>query len=274
MDYLLQEGPGRDYFIRFIELLTEAVKEHPSAFAIEPMNEPITIRRKWMFDTWRACAESINKIIPDMLVSICDVGQGSVMPAWFTKLTGGAPGISRDTMRWIRESNNLFYTWHYGDVPQNVKNMQAISEAWNLPTFATEVFCEHWDAAADAGISRHYWHYSSYCNTGPAFGNRTAPSDTFGACILGWDLGDSSKCSEPAEPKVEEDHGDDERDPSKVLAGFLLALDAATSGSRLGNSAEPFQSRWGHSYPLTSGRIRTTHDSLVRSIPANSHVQT
>jgi hypothetical protein len=34
-------------------------------------------------------------------------------------------------------------------------------------------------------------HYSSYCNTGPAFGNRAVPTDTFGACLLGWDGGDN-----------------------------------------------------------------------------------
>lgn len=208
MDYMMQEGPGRDYFIRFLTLLAEAVKDHPSAFAVEPMNEPLTIRRKWMFDTWRTCAESINKIIPDMLVSICDVGQGSVMPAWVTQLTGGAAGIPKDIVEWIKNSNNLFYTWHYGEVPQNVKNMQAISKAWNMPTFATETFCDHWDAAAAAGISRYYWHYSSYCNTGPAFGNRSVVTETFGACILGWDLGDSSKCAKQVQSTVEND--DDE----------------------------------------------------------------
>merc|ERR1712203_1218605 len=79
-----------------------------------------------------------------------------------------------------------------------VKNMQAISAAWNVPTFATETGCDHFDAAAAANISHSYWHYSSYCNTGPCFGNKTVPTDTFGACILGWGEADSSKCTKKA----------------------------------------------------------------------------
>ena len=46
MDYLIEEGPGRDDFVRFWRLMAEAVRDHPSAFAAEWMNEPMTIRRK------------------------------------------------------------------------------------------------------------------------------------------------------------------------------------------------------------------------------------
>jgi hypothetical protein len=76
MDYVVNPGPGRDDFVRFWTLMAEAVKGHPSAFAAELMNEPMTIHRKAMFDCWRECAEAINKIVPDMSVSICDVGEG------------------------------------------------------------------------------------------------------------------------------------------------------------------------------------------------------
>jgi hypothetical protein len=75
--------------------------------------------------------------------------------------------------------------------------MQAISEKWNVPSFATETGCDQFNAAAAANISHSYWHYSAYCNTGPYFGNRTVPDDTFGACILGWNSGNSSKCAPP-----------------------------------------------------------------------------
>ena len=51
------------------------------------------------------------------------------------------------------------------------------------------------NAAKAANISHSYWHYSSYCTTGPWFGDRRVPSETFGACILGWDGGNSSMCS-------------------------------------------------------------------------------
>lgn len=130
-----------------------------------------------------------------MSVSLADVGEGAVLPAWVTWLTGGTEVISRDTMRWIKASENVFYAWHYGDGQQAVKNMQAISKKWNVPTFATEVGCDQFAAAAKANISHSYWHYSAYCNTGPAFGNRKVPEETFGACILGWGSGDSSKCA-------------------------------------------------------------------------------
>ena len=194
MDYVLQPGQGRGDFVRFWRLVAEAVKGHPSAFAAELMNEPMSIRRRWMFDTWRACAEAINEVIPDMSVSICDTGEGSVMPAWVTKLTGGFEDISSDTEAWVKTSGNLFYAWHYGTVPTDIKNLQAVTQKWGVPTFGTELGCDQFDAAITAGISHSYWHYSSYCNTGPSFGNRTVPTDTFGACILGWGSGDSSKC--------------------------------------------------------------------------------
>ena len=61
-------GPGRDDFVRYWSLIAKAVKSHPSAFGAELMNEPMSLRRRWMFDTWRACAEAITKCIPDMSV--------------------------------------------------------------------------------------------------------------------------------------------------------------------------------------------------------------
>ncbi len=78
-------------------------------------------------------------------------------------------------------------------------NAVAIQDAWSVPSFYTEgMSCDAWSAAQEAGISTSYWHYSSYCNTGPWFGNRTVPTDTFGAYILGWASGNSSKCASTA----------------------------------------------------------------------------
>ena len=161
------------------------------------VNEPMTIHRKSMFDAWRACTEEITTVVPDASVMIADVGEGSVLPSWITTITGGHEDISKDTIDWIKKSNNVFYAWHYGNEPTNVNNMLAISKEWNIPTFATETGCDQFNAAKAANISHSYWHYSAYCNTGPDFGNRSVPSDTFGACILGWGSGDSSKCAPP-----------------------------------------------------------------------------
>lgn len=194
MDYVLQPGPGRDAFVRFWTLMANEVKQHPSAFAAELMNEPMSIKREWMFDTWRACAEAILEVVPDMSVSICDVGEGSILPDWITQITGGYEDISAETETYIKESNNLFYAWHYGSEPENIDNMEEISKKWDVPSFATETGCSQFDAAQKANISHSYWHYSCYCNTGPSFGNRSVPDDTFGGCILGWAGGNSSAC--------------------------------------------------------------------------------
>eukprot|EP00929_Paragymnodinium_shiwhaense_P108800 TRINITY_DN75136_c0_g1_i1.p1 TRINITY_DN75136_c0_g1~~TRINITY_DN75136_c0_g1_i1.p1 ORF type:complete len:443 (-),score=48.15 TRINITY_DN75136_c0_g1_i1:99-1427(-) len=195
MDYLLMPGKGRDAFVRYWRLMAEAVKGHPSAFAAELMNEPMSIRRNYMFETWQACTEAITTVIPDMSVSVADVGEASILPAWITEITGGTIAIPSDIVKWMKASNNVFYAWHYGDPIKSIKNMQEISSAWNMPTFGTETGCDLFDAALSAGISASYWHYSAYCNTGPDFGNRAVPEDTFGACILGWAGGNSSKCA-------------------------------------------------------------------------------
>ena len=64
-----------------------------------------------------------------------------------------------------------------------------------MPSFLTEFMdCDAWTATANASISHSYWHYSSYCDTGPDFGNRKMPAKTFGACILGWGGGSTDRC--------------------------------------------------------------------------------
>lgn len=199
LNFLIDEGVGRDDFVRFWRLMAEAVALHPSAFACELMNEPMTIARRRMFDTWRAAAEAINSVVPDMSVAICDVGEGAVIPAWVTQFFDGGEEISFSTLEWIKRSKTLFYAWHWYKNPLSIdvaiENALAVSKAFDLPSFATEFdSCDAWNATAIAGISHSYWHYSSYCNTGSAFGNRTVPSETFGACILGWGEGTSTKC--------------------------------------------------------------------------------
>jgi hypothetical protein len=197
MDYMVLEGPGRDAFVRYWKLMAEAVVDHPSAFAAELMNEPMTIRRTAMYDTWRAAGEAIMSVIPDMSVSLCDTGEGAVIPDWLATIDAGFL-LTPSTEQWIVESNNLYYAWHWYGSPADpedaVKNVQAIGKSWNVPTFLTEFMdCGAWQAAAAANISYSYWHYSAYCNTGPNFGDLSVPEETFGGCMLGWGGGDSSK---------------------------------------------------------------------------------
>merc|ERR1719192_1289972 len=84
MNHMLKPGSGRDDFVRFWRLMAEAVRDHPSAFAAEWMNEPMTIRRKQAYNTWRACGEAVLEVIPDMSVMVSEVGQGAVIPSWVT----------------------------------------------------------------------------------------------------------------------------------------------------------------------------------------------
>ena len=197
MDYLINPGPGRDAFVRFWRLIAEAVVSHPSAFAAEFMNEPMTIRRTKAFDTWHAAGAAILQVIPDFSVSVMDVGEGILLPEWVIELIGGGELISNATMNWIMTSGSVFYAWHWYGFPSNAtsaaEDARALGDSWGIPTFATEFMsCDAWSAAEKANISHAYWHYSAYCTTGASFGNRSVPRDTFGACILGWGDGNSA----------------------------------------------------------------------------------
>jgi hypothetical protein len=201
MDWLIEDGPGRTAFVRYWRLLAEAVASHPSAFAVELMNEPMTIRRELAFDTWRAAGLAINAVIPDMSISVMDISEGVVLPDWVTRIGLGGFDISTVAMQWIKTSGTVYYAWHWYGQPSSateaVVYAEALGESWGVPTFATEFMdCSAWKAAAAKNVSHTYWHYSAYCTTGPAFGNRAVPESSFGACILGWAAGTSTyNCS-------------------------------------------------------------------------------
>jgi hypothetical protein len=81
---------------------------------------------------------------------------------------GAGIEIDHDTVLWIKNSTTLFYAWHWYGFPSKpddaIKSVQALGNAWHLPTFATEFMsCSLWKAAAAANISHSYWHYSAYC---------------------------------------------------------------------------------------------------------------
>ena len=44
--------------------MATAIVNHPSASFIEPSNEPMSLNRRGMYDTWRAITEEVTKIIP------------------------------------------------------------------------------------------------------------------------------------------------------------------------------------------------------------------
>lgn len=195
-------GAGQPDFVRYWTLIAEAVKDHPSAFAIELANEPMSINREGMYNTWRAVSEAVVKIVPDMTVAIADTGEGAVLPGWVDTLLDLVPlpflAPSASVVKWLKDSNNLFYAWHWYGSPSRagvIKNVQDIMKDWDMPSFVTETMdCGIWNASNAAGISHSYWHYSCYCNTGSDFGNRSVPDQTFGGCMLGWGAGDEARC--------------------------------------------------------------------------------
>ena len=134
-----------------------------------------------------------------MGVSLSDTGQEPIVPNWVAKLDPGFD-ISFSTEKWIKESKTLYYAFHgytghshLDTAKEIVDRVNLLSQKWNCPSFATEFGgCQAWTAFAAANISHSYWHYSGYCNTGPDFGNRKVPEDTFGGCMLGWASGDSN----------------------------------------------------------------------------------
>jgi len=156
----------------------------------------MSIYRRDMFDTWKACAEAINEVIPDMSVSVADTGEVPDYPDWVTWIPFTLASISHQTEEWMKKSSNLFYTLHYPNADR-VKKTQDRMRDWNMPAFGTEIGgCDQWNMLRAVNVSRSYWHYSAYCTTGHAFGNRMAPNETFGACILGWDGGNTTKDSD------------------------------------------------------------------------------
>ena len=108
MDYIMLPGTGRDAFVRFWALLAAEVRRHPSAVAAELLNEPVTIRRRAAFDTWRAAAEAIHRAVPDMAVSLADTLEGVTLPKWLVRLMGPGVLLDADTDKWITQSSTVF----------------------------------------------------------------------------------------------------------------------------------------------------------------------
>lgn len=196
MNYMIDPGQGRDEFVRYWRLIAEVVVNHPSAFAFELANEPMTIHRGKYMDTWKAAADAIHLIIPDASVAICDIGEDALIPSWLPSIADDFV-ISKATLDWIKSGKaNVYYAWHYGNAATSIKNMQAITSKWNIPTFGTETGCSQFEAARAANISHSYWHYSAYCNFPSRDLFPIIPIEkAFGGCILGWGSGNSSKCA-------------------------------------------------------------------------------
>jgi hypothetical protein len=91
MNYILRPGAGRDAFVRFWRLVAQAVARHPSAFGAELMNEPASIHRRYMFETWRAAAEAIHATVPDMSVAVADTLNAYMYASRADHTTSSAP---------------------------------------------------------------------------------------------------------------------------------------------------------------------------------------
>ena len=76
-------------FSRYYGLLSEAVSQYPAAIGMELMNEPMFVERWKMFDTWRAVNAAIVAVIPDMSVGIMDLGEGAILPSWWSYFDAG-----------------------------------------------------------------------------------------------------------------------------------------------------------------------------------------
>ena len=48
------------------------------------MNEPMSINRMDLYESWRAAAEAIHAIISDMSVSLTEIGESAEIPDWIT----------------------------------------------------------------------------------------------------------------------------------------------------------------------------------------------
>ena len=139
LGYLFKKGPGRDIFARYYGLLAAAVAEHPSAVAIEPMNEPMYIQRWDMFETWKAINDAVTAVVPDMSVAVVDTGEGAVLPHWLSWVDAGI-GIWPSTVKWLQETPNLFYAWHVSTAQQQITVPPAVQKNSRsfcpcLPTF-------------------------------------------------------------------------------------------------------------------------------------------
>ena len=60
-------------YARYMGLLAEAVKQYPAAIGIELMNEPPSIERAAMYETWQACYQAIRAT---------GVGRGGICVCW------------------------------------------------------------------------------------------------------------------------------------------------------------------------------------------------
>lgn len=175
---------GRGYYARYMGLLAEAARNYPNVFGIETMNEPPSIERWSMFYTWRAAYDAIRAEVPDMAVSVQDVGQG---PLVLYDL-----GLWKDQIYWLHHADNLFYTFHWYSFPKDPKDgvSSAVKQSkyWSMPALMTEMNnCKVKGPAVAAGIGYSWWEYANYCNTAPSAACQPGDKCDFGACITGVD---------------------------------------------------------------------------------------
>jgi len=177
---------GRAYFATFAGLLAKAVSQKPAAIGIELMNEPPSLQRGNMYETWEAAYNAIKAEVPDMAVSVQDTGEAAMKM--------GNTDLSAHTVSWLKSAPHLFYAFHWYTEPDTaeeaVQNAMTLSQSWGMPALLTEFMsCSAQQAAIRHGIGWAYWHYSQYCDTAPSSQCKAGQACDFGACITGWGAG-------------------------------------------------------------------------------------
>mmetsp|Transcript_4606 Transcript_4606/g.8785 ORF Transcript_4606/g.8785 Transcript_4606/m.8785 type:complete len:348 (-) Transcript_4606:20-1063(-) len=186
MNFLFRKPEGRAKYVRYVRLLAEAVKGKPAAFGIETFNEPPSIDRPDMYETWREIYEAVQEVLPGMAVSVQDTGQAAL---GIRQL-----GLWPSQMKWLRESEFLFYAFHLYALPKDpekgIKNVAWFRDKWNMPALMTEFSsCDAKIPAAAQGIGWSFWEHSGFCDTPVRQGEteKICPEEgcNFGACITG-----------------------------------------------------------------------------------------
>lgn len=249
LQYLFETEHGRNHFINYWKYITDEVSSYECVFGFELINEPMYFNRKNMYETYVMVARHIHSINPYINIGFSEFASGSFINSSIFKILYNDnsidfisienilknllsltkydklkslvsdTSINEEDTTYIRESNNMFFCWHWypGLVTMDdaINNAIAISDNLNVPNIMTESsHCEIFEKLWKMNMSGFVWHYNQYCNTnisnderskitnkkdggncinGLNYNNKQDCIDnnkewvtTYGACVLGW----------------------------------------------------------------------------------------